>query len=126
VKNINKKQFGSIGEKIALQHLIENDYNIVETNYRIGKIGEIDIIARKDEFLCFIEVKTRSSDLFGTPSEAVVRHKQMTIRKLAQIYITSKKLSNVYLRFDIVEIRAKKSDSIIFKLENINVIENAF
>ena len=57
--NNSKQKLGALGEKIAKTFLIENNYNISSLNYRFGRFGEIDIIAREKDFICFIEVKTR-------------------------------------------------------------------
>ena len=78
---MNNIQKGRIGEKIALRYLINNNANILETNYRI-KSGEIDIIAKINEELVFIEVKSRSNVNFGYPSEAV---DYMKIRKVLYV-----------------------------------------
>ena len=94
----NKRTFGSMGEKIALDYLVKENFNIIIQNYRVGKLGEIDIIASEKEFLCFIEVKTRTSNLFGSPSEAVNKKKQQCIKILAQIYTKQHNIKDKDLR----------------------------
>ncbi|MCX8131953.1 MAG: YraN family protein [Clostridia bacterium] len=117
----NKRLFGKKGEDIAVKHLKENNYVIVQRNFREGRIGEIDIIAREREFICFVEVKARTSIEFGMPSEAVNYRKQSKIKKLAYIYVSKHKLYDSNLRFDIVEIVFSKD-----KEYTINLIKNAF
>ncbi|MCX7921840.1 MAG: YraN family protein [Clostridia bacterium] len=124
-KNSNKRSFGNAGEKIAIDFLIKNGYSILAHSYRVGRLGEIDIIARENEYLCFIEVKARSSTLFGTPSEAVSRKKQATIIKLAQIYMSNNALSDSNVRFDVVEVIVNKSKETT-NVKEINLIRNAF
>lgn len=108
---------GSYGEKIARDHLIENKYQILEQNLR-NNLGEIDIIAKKDNIIVFIEVKSRSTINYGFPYEAVNYRKQSKIINVANTYIKLKKLKDYQFRFDIIEI--------FLKSKKINHIENAF
>jgi len=114
MNNIKK---GKIGESIALKYLINNRANILETNYRINS-GEIDIIAKINEELVFIEVKSRSNIKFGYPSEAVDHKKVRKITNTAKYYIFKNNLNNVPIRFDVIEIYLKD--------KKINHIVNAF
>ena len=109
------KRIGNIGEAEAVAFLKGKGYKIVETNYT-NKIGEIDIVAKDKQTLVFVEVKSRSSDMFGLGREAVDFRKQQKIRLVAQGYIKYKKLFDVSCRFDVVEIMGDK----------ITHIENAF
>ncbi len=122
---MNKRGFGSIGEKIAADYLINNGFMILEKNYRSGRFGEIDIIAVEDEYICFVEVKTRTSSLFGTPIEAVGYEKRKKIKVLAWTYIKHKNLGERNMRFDIVEVTGKRFDE-EFRLDHINLIRSAF
>ena len=72
------KNIGDMGEKKAVKFLKKKGYRILETNFKT-KFGEIDIIAKKEGCICFVEVKTRSSDNFGEPREAVNFYKQQKI-----------------------------------------------
>ena len=94
---------GKSGEEAAVDLLKKNGYNIIARNYKT-KLGEIDIIAYDKDTLCFIEVKTRNSDRFGLPQEAVSKHKQRQIAKAALIYIKEKDLFNRKARFDVVSV----------------------
>jgi putative endonuclease len=120
VKN-SKQSLGAIGEKIAQDFLIDNNYKILKLNYRFSRMGEIDIIAREKEYICFIEVKTRRNTLFGMPSEAVDKRKQARMIKLAYIYLKEHNIKDANIRFDIVEILYKGQNDY-----TINLIENAF
>lgn len=121
----NKRSWGTEGENLAAAYLIRNGYEILARNYRVGKLGEVDIVARHKEFICFIEVKTRSSTIFGMPSEAVNRKKQATIQKLAWIYLKAHGMTGCNIRFDIVEILRRKAMEGPAPAE-IHLIENAF
>ncbi|EPS50345.1 hypothetical protein CFSAN002367_12475 [Clostridium botulinum CFSAN002367] len=83
------KDIGSFGETIAVDYIKNCGYIILERNFRC-KLGEIDIIAKDKNFIVFIEVKTRYSYIYGSPSEAITFRKQNKIYKTAQLYIIKK------------------------------------
>jgi putative endonuclease len=117
--------FGKTGENVAVDFLSRNGYQIIHRNFRVGRLGEIDIIAQENEYICFIEVKTRSNTSFGTPSESVTRKKQDVIKKVASIYLTRNNVYSSNVRFDVVEVYARRVlDGI--KVKKINIIKNAF
>ena len=68
-------ELGKLGETLAANFLQANGYTIVERNWRVNRI-EIDLIARLDDTLIFVEVKTRSSDYFGSPEVFVTKRKK--------------------------------------------------
>lgn len=115
------RRIGSIGEKLAANYIKKKGYNILDCNYRT-KLGELDIVAKKQDIIVFIEVKTRTSSVYGMPSEAVNYKKQQTIQKLSQQYILYQKLNkNCFsYRFDVIEVK------LIGKKYKIDHIENAF
>ena len=96
---------GKFGEKSAVKFLKKNRHKILEKNYDL-KIGEIDIIAydKKEDCICFIEVKTRTSDAFGKPREAVDLKRQKRYKNAAVCYLKSNRLLNARTRFDVIEI----------------------
>ena len=69
-----KQKFGNLGEELACTYLENKQFEILARNYR-SKFGEIDVVALRKGTLHFIEVKTRSTDRFGKPAEAVDREK---------------------------------------------------
>lgn len=103
------REKGIEGESVAVDFLKANGYKILERNFTT-KCGEIDIIARKKSSIVFVEVKTRTSDNFGTPSEAVDRRKLNKLTSVANQYIQKTKLKNFSFRFEIVSI-TKKDDN---------------
>ncbi|MBD1397269.1 YraN family protein [Pontibacter sp. JH31] len=106
---------GFNGEDLATDHLREKGYRIVQRNLRMGK-GEIDIIARKDDLLVFVEVKTRTNDDFGYPEEFVSRSKQRMILNAADAYILKSGWQED-IRFDIIAITMTKPPE-IFHIED--------
>ena len=111
---------GNRGEKIAAQHLRRLGYKVLYRNYRAPKGGEVDLVCREGETLVFVEVKTRSSEAFGAPSEAVTRSKQQLIARGALAWLKLLGNPDIYFRFDIVEVRMTG------KTAEATVIRNAF
>ena len=107
---------GGAGEKRAVKYLKGKGYKILKTNFKIN-IGEIDIIAADRDTLVFVEVKTRTQETFGRPSDAVDRIKRAKYVKVAQAYLVKNYgKTDVLSRFDVIEIENGQ----------INHIENAF
>lgn len=100
---INKRAVGSHYEGLATAYLLEKGYEILESNFRC-KFGEIDIIARDNEYIVFIEVKYRKTKQFGYPREAVTYQKIMHITRTAQYYLLTKVGYEKACRFDVIEI----------------------
>lgn len=97
----DKKIIGQEGENKAAVFLRELGYKIITTNFRT-KLGEIDIIAKDNDELVIIEVKTRKTNYFGEPEEFVTGRKQQRIRRAALEYLSQNPHSN--WRIDIVSI----------------------
>lgn len=95
-------QLGKEGEELAVQFLQELGYTIIETNWRNHKF-EIDIIAQDKDELVIIEVKTRSTDFFGGPEEAVTNVKQRHLINGAECYIEDNEI-DLNCRFDVISI----------------------
>jgi putative endonuclease len=94
---------GKSGEEMAATYLIEKKFSIISCNWRFGHY-EIDIIAKKNDVIHFIEVKTRHSNNFGYPEESVNHKKFRNLQKAATAYL--KKFNKVMkIQFDILSIR---------------------
>ena len=93
---------GKLGEELAVEFLRENGYEILETNWTFQK-AEIDIIAKKENTLAIVEVKTRSSLDFGLPQDFVKPKKIQLLVKAVNEYVVSNNL-DVEVRFDIIAI----------------------
>jgi len=107
---------GKTGESIAARYLLEQGYVILHRDYRY-KRAEIDLIAEKDDLLVFIEVKTRSSDKFGYPEEAVNRRKERMLLNAAEVYIHQQKWRKD-VRFDIIAITLALPTPLIHHIED--------
>ena len=80
------KQIGDRAELMAIEYLQRHDYKILDTNFKFGRFGEIDVIAQKDEYTTFFEVKYRSSEKYGVAEESITKSKLFKIRKSAEVY----------------------------------------
>lgn len=107
---------GQTGEELAARYLLLNGYKILHRNFRC-RIGEIDIIATREDVLTFVEVKTRYSVVAGNPAEAVTFNKQQKIRRVAQYYmLVEGLLENMpVISFDVIEIILQKDKVVRFK-----------
>ena len=115
-----QKIVGKLGEDCAAKFLEAEGYTIVARNFRI-RSAEIDIIARRDNVLVFVEVKARSNIRHGLPSEAVTLRKQKKIIEAAGIFLQDEEFCDCACRFDVVEVFLN-----VKCVEEINHIENAF
>lgn len=115
-----KEKLADKGEKLARMHLKKGGYEILETRWRWHRF-ELDIIARKGNIIAFVEVKTRTSDRFGLPQEAVTVRKQKRIIASAKAYAAKKRLDSYLLRFDIIAVMLPPGGD-----AQITHIENAF
>jgi putative endonuclease len=95
---------GARGEKLASQFLRRHGYKILYRNFRDRTGGEIDMVCRDGETLVFVEVKTRGSEDFGRPVEAVDRQKQLRISKGGLAWLRMLDNPDIVFRFDVVEV----------------------
>jgi putative endonuclease len=89
---MNNREFGAKGEDLACEYLIKNGYKIIARNVHFSKFCEIDIIAQYKSKTVFIEVKTRKTDSFGTPLEAITNTKYSNIKTGVLSYINENKI----------------------------------
>lgn len=115
----SSKNVGNWGEDIATKFLQDKAYKIVQRNYRWAR-GEIDIIARQDDVLVFVEVKTARGDAFGPPENWVDQHKQQQIGRVAEKYLQDNEIDGMDCRFDVIGIEVRGAK------HQIRHIENAF
>lgn len=114
----DKIERGAEGEELAAKLLREKGYAILERNYRHKK-SEIDLIARRDNWLVFVEVKTRTSDAFGYPEEFVDAKKKKKILEGADYYMFITDWSG-NVRYDIVAVNLQ------YEIPTVVHIEDAF
>jgi putative endonuclease len=109
------QQLGQHGEQLATLWYADHGYTVVERNWRCGS-GELDLVASRGSSIVFCEVKTRSSQRYGRPGEAVTFTKQRRIRRLAAQWLAGRERWYEEIRFDVAEVHGAE----------VNVIEAAF
>jgi putative endonuclease len=114
-----RKGVGQEGEQLAADHLTRLGYRIIARNYRCP-FGEVDIVARDGTVLAFVEVKSRRSDRYGDPQQAVDHRKQGKLSRIALYYLADQHLSNQPARFDVVAVRLDSKGS------RVELIRDAF
>ncbi len=112
----NKRSIGTEKEGLAVEYLTEHGSEILARNFYF-RGGEIDLIAKDGEYVCFIEVKYRKSNRFGVPEEAVTTSKQKKIIQGARYYLYHNRYpSDTPCRFDVISVAGQE----------ITWIKNAF
>jgi putative endonuclease len=104
----NRQSLGKSGEELACSELQRRGYEILARRYRT-RFGEIDIVARSNHTIVFIEVKTRAGTDFGGGAAAVTPWKQRRIAQMAVDYLSRNALHDQPCRFDVVTIDMKDS-----------------
>jgi putative endonuclease len=99
-------EIGSYGERVAAAFLRRHGYRVLTRNYATED-GEIDLVCRDGEVLAFVEVRSRSGELFGRPVETIDARKEAALRAAARSYLRLLKRDDIRYRFDAVEVRLK-------------------
>jgi len=113
-----RRALGSFGEALAARWYEARGYEVMDRNWRTAG-GEIDLVLRRRHELVFCEVKTRTSDRFGSPAESVTLAKQRRLRRLAAAYLAAFEPSRPrpgVVRFDVACVKGGR----------VEVIEHAF
>ena len=111
----SRQRLGSLGEARAARWYRNRGYRILARNWRCRE-GELDVVAVRGPTVVFCEVKTRSSDAFGSAVEAVTRSKQARVRRAAKQWLATTKRQPLRVRFDVAAIDA----------DRITVVRGAF
>ena len=109
-------ELGTQGETLALNYLQAKGYEVIEKNYRYLK-AEVDLIAKHNNVVVFVEVKARSTNFFGEPELAVTLSKQKLLIAAADYYASSNQLQNE-IRFDVIAIIINKNETTIKHIED--------
>lgn len=102
---MNNRKFGDAGEDLACRYLEKNGYKILERNKHYSRFCEIDIVAQIKNTIVFVEVKTRKTNDFGTPMEAITKSKFENIKKGIQYYLKENNVKDY--RIDVIGITLK-------------------
>ena len=110
-----RRLLGASGEEAVASWYVARGYEVVVRNWRC-RDGELDLVVRDGRTFVFCEVKTRSSDAFGAPVEAVTRAKQARVRRLAARWLSEAPVRPREIRFDVASVTG----------EGVEVLEGAF
>jgi len=108
---------GQSAEDLAAKYLENRGYEIKARNIHY-KMAELDIVAYKNQMLCFVEVRSKSSTHYGTPEQTVHHHKQTKIIQASQIYLKQHYTTLPYCRFDVISIVGYGKEAIIKHIPN--------
>lgn len=97
----HNQEIGQKGEQAAVKYLERHGYEILDRNWTCIA-GEADIIAKDDDVLVFVEVKTRTNDIYGLPEEAVDRTKRKRYENIALAFLSTCDITDIEVRFDVV------------------------
>jgi putative endonuclease len=117
---MKRRETGILGEKLASEFLANNDYRIIEKNYRCPH-GEVDIITQQQDTLVFVEVRTKTSRQFGSPEESITPTKMEKLRNVAAHYRQSHENLPESWRIDVIAIEMNSRG----RVSRIELIENA-
>jgi putative endonuclease len=114
-----RQHISKLGEDLACEFLVKNGFKIQDRNFKC-KLGEIDIVAMKNKVVHFVEVKTRTTTIFGDPENSVTIKKQKKIILTSKIYSKYKNFENFNYQFDVISILSPLVS------KKIQFFENAF
>jgi putative endonuclease len=115
-----RQRTGDLGEKLAAEFITQRGYRILETGFRV-KEGEADIIAMDEECLVFVEVRTKTSRIYGSPEESITPTKKAHLIAVANRYIETLTEPPTNWRIDLIAIEMNKAG----KIRRMNLIKNA-
>ena len=98
-----RRTLGATGESLAADLYRKLGFTIVDRNWRCAS-GELDLVVASGRLLVFCEVKTRRTDFFGSPAEAVGYAKQARLRRLAAAWMSEHRTGWKNVRFDVVSV----------------------
>jgi putative endonuclease len=111
-----KDDLGREGEQVAVEYLERAGLRVLDRNWRCAD-GEIDIVAAERQVMVVCEVKTRSSTRFGTPLEAITRHKQIRLRRLAARWLVAHGVLFDEIRIDVIGLIRNKAG--LYEIEHV-------
>jgi putative endonuclease len=112
-----RKIYGNSAEQLVVEHLERNGWRVRERNV-LCRFGELDIVAEKGDVLAFVEVRMRSSALWGEPSESVLLKKQRCVVKAATEYCQRHRLFERVIRFDVASVLGRGRQGAVDYIED--------
>jgi putative endonuclease len=104
----SRQTLGHVGESAAVRYLMDLGWTVLDRNYRC-RAGEIDVVARDQESVVFVEVRTRASVLFGTPEESITTTKARRMMRCALTYMAAHPDLSAGWRIDVIAVRVERN-----------------
>jgi len=101
---MNTTEIGDYAEELAKEYLERHGYLIIKQKYKYKDLGEVDIIAQIDDTLVFVEVRHRTSTVYGTPEASLTPRKLSRIRRTALMWLTVHRRHGEPCRFDVIAV----------------------
>jgi putative endonuclease len=121
---MSKQALGAFGEDVAVQHLEAIGYQILDRNWRVQE-GEIDVIAELEGEIVFVEVKARTSDLYGGPEDSITKQKSKRIIRASLAYLLEMERLESDWRVDLIGIHCTPERELLRVEHYENVIEGS-
>lgn len=104
-----QQKVGIFGQTLAKKYLQKKEYEILAEHFYI-RGGEVDLVAKEKKEIVFVEVKTRTSKMFGLPEDAVDKYKRQSLLRSAEVFMQQKRIfGKVSFRFDIISVFVDKT-----------------
>jgi putative endonuclease len=115
------KNIGDQWEIIAIKYLQKKWYQILDTNYKFWRFWEVDIIAKINNLIVFIEVKYRNTVKYWIPEESIIKNKLRKCKKTIEFYIVKNQYDFENIRFDVITILKWKTSYNLKHYKNIEI-----
>ncbi len=108
-------------EIIALKYLQSHNYHIIDSNFKFGRFGEIDLVAKKDDLTIFFEVKYRANEKYGLPEESVTKSKLHKLKRTVDYYCVKNWINFEKIQFDVIAIQKLENKFRVKHFRNIEI-----
>ena len=119
-----RSRLGSLGERLARQHLLKLGCRILDTNYR-SQWGEVDVVAQLQDTILFVEVKTRRTTSFGVPEESITTAKAEKLITTAETYLEEHDLADCHWRIDLISVKIDRTGRVLPLRHLENAVERS-
>lgn len=114
---MDTRTFGGLNEQLVAQHLLRQGYSVLDSNVACRR-GEVDLIAERDGILCFVEVRSRRTAIWGDPSQTVTHAKQRRVVRAAMEWLAKHRAFERMIRFDVASVVGNGADAHVEYLPN--------
>lgn len=123
---MNQREIGQLCENYVCRKLQEEGFTILTQNFRVGRSPELDIVARQDDTIHFIEVKARSKTTYGLPREAVSSAKMQRILKASELFTARYRTHALQRSYDVAEVYFSKLNETQLQIHKLELLYQVF